>query len=451
MIPSVQDSVVPVENLIFPPVLSPTTYQEQLNTEEILQKELKGSYDFFLHFTNLNPASKGFGLTVDSTKTNEVASIASVGFALSAWVIAVERGYLPRPKAVEITQRTLYTLLHHTSHHRGFFAHFLDMETGARLRKCEYSTIDTALCLNGVITAAAYFQDAEISDLAQQLLERVDWNFLIFERGDKTLFHMAYNPDVDGDYVTDQPGFISQWDMAAEQKMMYLQAAGHVDPAVARKLYQGFARDTGHYEGQPIIYNPGGNLFAYQFSKAWFDASSYLDPDGIDWFNNTRLATLANRAFCIEQSAKFKTYHANSWGMSCGDSPWGYDVSGSTPSYYPPKPNGTVSIYGALSALPFTPEISLEMMAYLYLTHPHSWGLYGFFDAYNLDVTPAWYSSAIYGINKGCSMLMIENHLTRLIWNTYTGSPYIQKALAVLGFKPRLAAGDHLLSQPLSA
>lgn len=420
--------------------------QPRLETEKILQEELKGSFDFFYNFTNLDPSSKGYGLTVDATKAPHIASIAAVGFALSAWVIAVERGYITRERALDITQKTLYTLLHNVSHHRGFFAHFLDMDSGTRIRKCEYSTIDTALCLNGVITAAAYFQDAVIGELAHRLLDRVDWPFIIFERDGKTLFHMAYNPDVDGDYVTDQPGFISQWDMAAEQKMMYLQAAGHIDPQVARRLYQGFARDTGYHEGQPIIYNPGGNLFAYQFSKAWFDAGRYLDPDGIDWFNNTRLAILANRAFCIEQSLHFKTYHANSWGASCGDSPWGYDVSGSTPSYYPPKPNGTVSIYSALASLPFAPDITLDMMHYLHQHHPQTWGPYGFYDAYNLDVTPAWYSTALYGINKGCSMLLIENHLTGLIWNTYTTSPYIQNALTILGFQPKELAP----TQPLS-
>ncbi|HNB54023.1 MAG TPA: hypothetical protein PK530_18895, partial [Anaerolineales bacterium] len=61
----------------------------------LLLHELKGSFDFFYKFTNLNPASHGFGLTVDTTKNPNLASIASVGFALSAWVIAAERGYLP--------------------------------------------------------------------------------------------------------------------------------------------------------------------------------------------------------------------------------------------------------------------------------------------------------------------------------------------------------------------
>ncbi len=405
-----------------------------MDTTQILLDELKGSFDFFYRYTNLDPESRGYGLTVDSTKRPHMASIASVGFTLTAWVIAVERGYLSAEHATEITRRTLHTLLHHASHHRGFFAHFLHMESGERVKQCEFSTIDTALCLNGVITAAAYFQDAEIGQLAQQLLKRVDWDFIVFEKDGKTLFRMAYNPDKCGDYVTGQPGYIYQWHMAAEQKMMYLQAAGHLAPAVARNLYQGFSRDIGIYEDQPIIINPGGTLFVYLFSEAWLDTGNYLDPDGVDWFNNTRLAALANRSFCMEHSKDLRTYHENSWGCSAGDSPWGYDVSGSTPALSKPRPNGTVSIYSALSCLPYLPEQVLAMVDHLYHQQPQTWGQYGFFDSYNLSVSPPWYSKAVYGIDKGCSMVMIENYLSRLIWKTYTESPLIQKSLSILGF-----------------
>ena len=408
-----------------------------MNATDLLMCELKGSFDFFRDFTNLEPGSPGYGLTVDSTKNRRVASIASTGFALSAWVIADARGYLSRQDALAVTRGTLDTLLQRVDQNRGFFAHFVEMETGKRIKKCEYSTIDTALCLNGVITAAAYFADPEVNELAERLLGRVDWRFLVFEADGQTLFRMAYNPDRGGDYVTGDPGFIHRWDMAAEQKMMYLQAAGQLDPAVLRRLYAGFSRDTATIAGQPIIFNPGGNLFAYQFSEAWLDTARYLDPDGVDWFKNTQLATLANRDFCIAQAGAFKTYHDRSWGISCGDSPWGYDVSGSPPAREDPKPNGTVSIYGAISALPFVPDLALDMMTYLYEQHPQTWGRYGFYDAYNVHVSPPWYSQALYGIDKGCSMLMIENYLSRLIWETYTNSDVIQHALSVLGFERR--------------
>src|SRR5512139_2214764 len=99
-----------------------------MDLKNLLNDELKGSFDFFYNFTNLDTSSKGFGLTVDSTKTPHLASIASVGFALAAWVIGVERGYLSRSRALEITRGTLHMLYQYASHYRGFFAHFLHMK-----------------------------------------------------------------------------------------------------------------------------------------------------------------------------------------------------------------------------------------------------------------------------------------------------------------------------------
>ena len=413
-----------------------------MDNNALLLREVTGSIEFFLRYTNLDPNSAGYGLTVDSTKEPRLASIASTGFALTAWVIASERGLMPAQQAADITRQTLQTLLHRADHQRGFFAHFLHMDSAQRHGKCEYSTIDTALCLNGVITAAAYFQDNEIRELAAQLLERVDWSFIVFEEDDATLFRMAYNPDKDGDYTDGCAGFISRWDMSAEQKMMYLQAASRVKAQTAQRLYQGFRRDIRFFDGRPLIVNPGGNLFAYQFSEAWLDAARYLDPNGVDWFENTRLACMANRQFCINHANQYKTYHANSWGLSAGDSPEGYEVAGSHPALSEPHHSGTVSIYSAISCLPFIPNETLEMMEYLYAHHPQTWGQYGFFDSYNLDVTPRWYSHSLYGIDKGCSLLMIENYLSGLVWDVYTNSGIIQNALNILGFKQTLESAS---------
>lgn len=409
-----------------------------MKPQTLLLEELRGAVQFFLDHTNLHSESPGFGLTADSTKRPDKASIAASGFALTAWVIAAERGLLKPDEARRITYGTLDTLSRRAAQHRGFFAHFLHLDTAGRFGKSEYSTIDTALCLNGVITAAAYFaQDAAIAELAGRLLERVDWPFIIFEDNQRALFRMAYNPDRGGDYVTGEPGLIGRWDMAAEQKMMYLQAAPRLAHDLACRLYHGFRRDIGYYEGRPIIFNPGGSLFAYQFSEAWLDTTRFLDPDGVDWFENTRRAAQANRAFCIENAVRFRTYHARSWGLSAGDSPHGYDVFGAPPCLGEPHHDGTVSIYAAIACLPFLPDETLEMMAYLYHHQPRTWGPYGFYDAYNLDVSPPWYSRAVYAIDKGCSMIMIENYLTGLVWDVYTNSPYIRQALRLLGFTER--------------
>ncbi len=409
-----------------------------MNADPLLTAELQRSVRFFLDHTNRRPDSPGFGLTADSTKRPAVASIAATGFALTAWVIAAEHGLLGGEEARALARGTLHTLVQRADHYRGFFAHFLSMESAGRVGKSEYSTIDTALCLNGVITAAAYWPaDTAIAELAAQLLARVDWEHFVWEHEGQALFRMAYNPDRGGDYVRGAPGFISQWDVAAEQKMMYLQAAPRLEADLARRLYRGFRRDVGDYQGQAVIVNPGGNLFAYQFSEAWLDTARFLDPDGVDWFENTRRAALANRAFCISNAARFTSYHANSWGLSAGDSPRGYRVFGSPPCLGEPHHDGTVTISAAVACLPFIPAETLEMMMYLYHRQPRTWGRYGFFDGYNLDADPPWYSRAVYAINKGCSLIMIENHRRRLVWDVYTGSPYIREALRILGLTAR--------------
>jgi hypothetical protein len=405
-----------------------------MTLEEIIIDEIQRSVAFFLDFTNLQLGSSGFGLTADSTKTPNRASIASVGYALTAWVIAAERRILPRSTARQITAGTLKTLLQNTCHYKGFFAHFLDTETGARFRKCEFSTIDTAICLNGVITAAAYFHDAKITQLAEALLDRVDWGFFVFEQDSKSFFRMSYNPDRGGSYVVGEPGFISQWNNASEQKMMYLQAAKSLIPEQARKLYADFSRDIGDYQGKQFIINPLGSLYAYLCTEAWLDSSRYMDAFGINWFENLRLAALANRQFCLEHAEQYCTYHADSWGISSGDSPQGYAVFSSMPCFGEPYHNGTVSIWSAVACLPVLPVETSALIEYLYTKHPQTFGKYGFFSAYNLDVQPPWYSHSVYGIEKGCSMIMLENYLTGLIWDVYTNCSFIQNALNILGF-----------------
>ena len=65
------------------------------------------------------------------------------------------------------------------------------------------------------------------------------------------------------------------------------------------------------------------------------------------------------------------------------------------------------------------------------------WGKYGFNDAYNLDVTPEWFCENVIGIDKGISLLMIENYRTGLIWNLTMQNKYIQKAMELLEIKSK--------------
>src|SRR2546428_5548844 len=113
------------------------------------------TFGFFWDKTNTTN-----GLTPDRWPTPSFSSIAAVGFALTAYPIGVERGYVTRAAAagrVLTTLRVFWTAPQdsHTSgstgYHR-FFYHFLDINTGPPVQTLELCTTDTPLLLPGVLT-----------------------------------------------------------------------------------------------------------------------------------------------------------------------------------------------------------------------------------------------------------------------------------------------------------
>ena len=130
------------------------------------------------------------GLVPDRWPTPSFSSIAAVGFGLTAYLVGVERGYVSRKEAADRTLATLRFFANApqsnratgVSGYRGFFYHFLDMNTGLRVKQVELSTIDTALLLGGVLSCQTYFDrknpaEADIRRLAEQIYRRVDWHW----------------------------------------------------------------------------------------------------------------------------------------------------------------------------------------------------------------------------------------------------------------------------------
>ncbi|HEX6052882.1 MAG TPA: hypothetical protein VFZ21_26630, partial [Gemmatimonadaceae bacterium] len=141
------------------------------------------TFDWFWETTN--PTN---GLTPDRAPNPPFSSIAAVGYALTAYPIGVDRGYITRVQAAERTATTLRFFWRApqgpdstgVSGRWGFFYHFLDMTTGLRFATNELSTIDTALLLAGVLFAQQYFDgptglEPEIRALADSLYLRAEW------------------------------------------------------------------------------------------------------------------------------------------------------------------------------------------------------------------------------------------------------------------------------------
>jgi hypothetical protein len=405
-----------------------------MKNQLLIEHIQKTAFDFFLGETNFNP-EPGFGMTVDHTEKPNVASIASVGFTLSAYVVGVSQGYIDLEDATKKVIRTLTTLRDHVSHYRGFFAHFIDIHTAQRLGHCEYSTIDTALALNGVITVDAYFKNETIHQLAKDIIGRIDFDMLIHTHEGKPRLYMAYNPDKDGDYVHGKPGFIHHWGMYAEQLMIYVMIAGlHHDHNLSNALYEGFDRIYKSYQQHKFIITPGNTLFVYQFPLAWLDLKNVIDRDGISWFDNTKKATYAHRAFCLRHQKEFKTFNQYSFGLTAGYTPTGYYVANALPNllgkYYT---NGTISPSAIVGSLPMAEDICLPALKHM-AKQPELWGKYGLVGSYNYE-QGVWISTRDYALDKGLELLMSNAYLTQDVQKAYMSHPIIQKGMEVLGWK----------------
>ena len=398
------------------------------------------------------------GLITDKTQPGSPASIAAVGMGLTVYIVAVERGLLSRPEAV---RRTL-TLLRffHSSHqgpepdatgYKGFYYHFLDMQTGRRALQSELSTVDTAILMAGALTVASYFtgkgaEESEIRELAEILYRRVDWKWAL--NGGATICHGWRS----------ESGFLSyRWDTHyTEALILYTLAIGSptfpVDP-------EGYREWTSTFEWKKIYdieHLYAGPLFIHQMSHLWIDFRGIHDDFnrkvGIDYFENSRRATYVQRQYGIDNPLRFSHYHKYGWGLTASDGPGPaiLEVNGVQRVFYdytargaPFGPDdGTISPWAVVASLPFAPEIVIDTLRHA-IGRLASKGRspYEFDASFNMTYPGSsrnqhgWVSPWIFGLNQGPIILMIENFQSELIWKYFRKSPHIAKGLRRAGFR----------------
>lgn len=394
--------------------------------KELLYKELRKSYNFFIKEANTNKKSKGYGLIKDKTIiANNIASIASVGYGLAALVIGVEHNWIKYEKAYDRANRTLETFISNVEGKNGFYYHFVNMQTGKIEWDCEISIIDTAIFICGAITVGEYF-GKEVKEKADILYKRINWEW--YRNKENNLFYMGYKPE---------KGFWGQWDGYAEQLITYILAVSSPTYPIDKSMYYEFNRKKKNYKDiKNIIYTYSGTLFTYQYSHAWIDFRNLIDNEGINWFENSIKATKANRQYCIDNKNKFKTYGENSWGLTACLSPKGYITPGAKPcdANLEIENDGTISPCGAIGSIVFTPKKSIQAIEYYYNTFRKLWGKYGFKDGFNLEGEKDWFAREYIGIDKGIEMLMLENYLNETIWKYFMKNKYVIKGLEMLEF-----------------
>jgi hypothetical protein len=309
--------------------------------------------------------------------------------------------------------------------HRGFFFHWANISTGERVWDAEASSVDTAILLCGVLTARAYFRYAEITRLASEIFERVDWTWL---SEDTSMLSQGWTPEF---------GFLPyRWDYYSELMMIYLLGLGSLQHPLPAEAWTGWKRTIFGYDGLRYIgsYAP---LFVHQYSQAWFDFRNKRDKYA-DYFKNSIYATEAHRDFCLELSKQFPDYSPDLWGITASDSVNGYVVWGGPPEMGPI--DGTVVPSAPGGSLPFLPQATLRVLKNIKSRYgARAWSRYGFVNAFNPLTN--WYDSDVIGIDTGITMLMAENLRTGFVWETFMKNPEAVRGMQRAGFM-NYAGGD---------
>lgn len=428
------------------------------DTDALIDRLQRGAFTYFLQ--QMNPAN---GLVADTSRENSPVSIAVVGFALSAYPVAVERGWISRADAVGRSLAALRFFRDSDQSgnaegtgYKGFYYHFLDWHSGKRVWRSELSMIDTALLISGALCAAMYFdagtqEEIELRHIVAGLYERIDWRW---SQDGGTTIVQGWKPE---------SGFLQYgWEGYSEAIVLYALAMGSPTYPVHADCYHAWTL-TYQWEnlyGVDFLY--AGPLFVHQFSHAWVDLrgirDAFMRDQRCDYFENSRRAIRIQREYARINPFGHTGFDEDCWGLSAGDGPtdelpdvqaeprrlYGYSARG-----VPFGPDdGTLSPPAVLACLPFEPEFALQGVRTLLRRYPdilHD-------DRLSSGINPGlagedgrpWVSPGQFGLDQGIAVLMIENHRSQLVWRLMRQCPYLVTGLRNIGFRGGWLSDTHV-------
>jgi len=349
------------------------------------------------------------------------ASVAATGFGLTAWCIADARGWMPPGEAVRHVHAALRFASEQLEQSHGWFYHFVDSRTGRHAAGSEVSTIDTALFLQGALSAREYFGDAETRAYVDRIYRRIDWHWA--QNGQLTLA-MGWKP---------RTGFIPyRWDSYCELMGLYLLGLGAPEHPLPAASWDAWRRPTAKIAGRTFI--QCAPLFTHQYSHAWFDFRGVRDAYA-DYWQNSVDATLAQRDWSAAQRGRYTHWSPTLWGLTASDSAHGYRAWGTPANEADDESDGTVVPCAPGGSLPFAPRDCLATLhAMRDFGGGKAWGCYGFADAFNPET--GWVGQDVIGIDVGITLVMAENLRSGLVWRCFMRAPEVQRGMRVAGFRP---------------
>jgi hypothetical protein len=418
----------------------------RLSDEALIARVQHAAFSYLLDYANTET-----GLVADTSRRGSPCSVAVVGFALSCYPIAIRNGWLSRADAAVRTLKVLRFFSQSTQSekpdatgYKGFYYHFIDVQTGKRVWQCELSLIDTALLIAGVLVAGRYFDgdgESEIRGLADALYRRVDWRWA--QDGTPGL-SQGWKPEC---------GFLHYgWEGYNEATLLYVLGLGSPTFPLTES---GYVRWSLTYQwenllGRDVLYS--GPLFTHLFSHAWIDfrgiRDTFMREKASDYFENTKNAIAIHREYGERNPHGFRAYSRDFWGVTAGDGPvdeemrengrdlrfFGY-MSRGVP--YGPD-DGTIAPWAMLATLPFAAEVALAGTRRLLEMYPQVCSQNRFSSGFNPTLrreTGGWLSEGWYGLDQGLLMMMIENHRTGLIWEIMRRCNYVRDGLKRAGFE----------------
>lgn len=460
-----------------PPLSAAAEQQSQAAFEEELSRR---TFDYFWETTSVDRC-----LAPDRFPSNPFSSIAATGFAVTAYAVGVERGYVTREDAADRTLKCMQ--FYHdapqgpaasgVSGYKGFFYHFLKNDDGTRHGTTELSTVDTSLLLGGLLFAQQYYDhdtptEARIRTLAEAIYARVDWPWALRNNTGTQAANLDNSRAVTMGWRPERGYTTHDWVGYNEGMLVYILAAGSPTHPIGKDAWdRGWAanlqKDWGSFYGyEHLQFEP---LFGHQYSHVWIDfrgiQDEFMASKGIDYFENSRRATLSQRAYGADNPNNWDGYSDSLWGWTASDGPGGIRDATPVVNGEPRRfmgyaargvsserivDDGTIVPTAPGGSIAFAPEVTIPaLMAMKQAYGDRLYTRYGFKDAFNpsftftqagsrsgsVDARTGWVANDHLGIDQGPILAMLENHRSELIWKTMRKSPHVRRGLERLGFR----------------
>jgi hypothetical protein len=408
-----------------------------MTDEELLEMVQQQTFRYFWDFGH--PTS---GMARERNNGNgDIVTTGGTGFGIMAIVAGAQRGWVTREAAVN-RMIQIASFLQVADRFHGAFPHWMDGNTGNVVAFSQYDDggdlVETAFLIEGLLAARQYFDqntplEKALRGVITGLWEGVEWDW--YRRNNSGVLYWHWSPKYAWQMNFPLRGF-------HEAQIVYILAAASPKHPVPGSLYQtgwtssNYANTSIHY-GQKVYCGPfgGGPMFFAHYSYLGFDPRGWKDAY-CNYFIRNRNQALIQQAYSATVPPKHKGYSADCWGLTSCDGPDGYAAH----SIYPTDDNGTIAPTAALASMPYTPEASMAALRYFYRTQGERlWGIYGFYDAFNLDKN--WFAPSYLAIDQGPIVAMIENHRTGLLWKLFMQNPEIAPALQAMGFTPDNSVG----------